>query len=141
MFEFFWVLGHQLWLLRPPACKVGRLKVSLKFFWEHSLFLSWKINTSVIRGFIFIIVAVYNHTMFNCRCLFVSQVTIYRIQCNLEFVKIKLLEIRSNNESKQSKENSSLSSTAEQPQNIQTEDSKVIFNWHLLDVLFIHSRM
>ena len=58
-------------------------------------------------------------------CLCIPQVTIYRIVCNLQFTKIRLLEIRSNNESKQSKRNHNQSSTTDQPLNSQDEDGKV----------------
>lgn len=58
-------------------------------------------------------------------CLCIPQVTIYRIVCNLQFTKIRLLEIRSNNESKQSKGNHNQSSTTDQPLNSQAEDGKV----------------
>ena len=57
--------------------------------------------------------------------LYIPQVTIYRIVCNLQFTKIRLLEIRSNNESKQSKGNHSQSSTTDQLLNSQAEDGKV----------------
>lgn len=63
--------------------------------------------------------------MLSEKCLFIPQVTIYRIECNLQFARIKLLEIRSSNESKQSKGNNSQSNAADQPPNSQAEDSKV----------------
>ena len=56
---------------------------------------------------------------------YIPQVTIYRIECNIQFARIKLLEMKSNNESKLSKGNQSLSSTADQPVNSQAEDGKV----------------
>ena len=58
-------------------------------------------------------------------CLCIPQVTIYRIVCNLQFTKIRLLEIRSNNESKQSRGNHNQTSTTDQPLNSQAEDGKV----------------
>ena len=59
-------------------------------------------------------------------CLLLSQVTIYKIECNLQFVRIKLLESKPNNESKQSKGNHTPSNSSDQPVNVQAEESKVL---------------
>ena len=54
-----------------------------------------------------------------------SQVTIYRIECSLQFARIKLLETKSNNDSKHSRANNTQLKTADQTSDGQTDDSKV----------------
>lgn len=58
-------------------------------------------------------------------CLYFPQVTIYRIECNIQFARLKLLAIKSSNDSKLFKGNQSLSNTMDQPANGEAEDGKV----------------
>ena len=70
--------------------------------------------------------------------LLFSQVTIYRIECNIKFGRIKLLGSKAINESKHAKGNNTPSTTTEQhPANAQQANDGKVRIYEVTHMLFI----